>query len=107
MTATWKVSGFALALVTGYLVRRFIERFQEAGRERAVLALGGLRRKRRSRKLIEEKRATWMLGVIAGWAMAAFLRTHEWEAGAWVLLGLYGLLDVRALNAQLTRRRRH
>jgi F0F1-type ATP synthase assembly protein I len=104
MTA-WQLSGFALAAIVGYVARRLIERYQEEQRERAVMALGDMGRRRRRRKSIEEKRAIWLLGAMTGWSVSAYLHTHEWEAVAWALLGLYGLLDVRRMNLQLVRRR--
>lgn len=98
------LSLFALAAAIGYLARRLVERYQEHQRERAVLALSGLPRKRRSRKRIENLRATWAMGALTGWATAAYVFKHGgWESLIWALLGAYGLVDVARFNAKLTR----
>jgi hypothetical protein len=60
----------------------------------------------RNRNLLTEKRAIWLFGAMTGWFGAAYVTTHNWELLAWALLGTYGLLDVAALNEQLSRRRR-
>jgi hypothetical protein len=102
MTA-WQLSAFALAALCGYAGRLAIERYQEEQRERAVIALGGMGRRRRHQRINGERRAIWLLGVLTGWSASAYLHTHEWEAVAWALLGAYGVIDVRRLN--LWRRR--
>jgi len=104
VTDLWKLSIFALAVAVGYLARRIIERYLEHQRERALIGLSSRPLKRRSRKSITEKRATWLFGAMTGWCLADYMQTRHWELGAWALLGMYGLLDIAALNATVARR---
>jgi hypothetical protein len=102
--AFWKLSIFVLAVAVGYLARTVIGRYQEQQRERALAVLSARRQKRRSSTRKGERLATWLFGAMTGWSIAAYMQTHNWELGAWALFGMYGLLDIAALNAKLTRR---
>ena len=95
---------FAFLIAVGLLVRRILDRYEEAERERALHGLAD-QRPQVDRNLLTEKRAIWLFGAMTGWSGAAYVQTHNWELLAWALLGMYGLLDIAALNATVTRRR--
>ena len=55
--------------------------------------------------MMTEERACWAMGAISGFAAAIAWAHHSWEPLPWTAFGLYGLVDVKRLNAKLRGRR--
>jgi hypothetical protein len=53
---------------------------------------------------LDEKRASWTLGLMSGWFLAGAFATHSWSLVPLALIGAYGLLDIKGMNERRSRR---